>query len=123
MSSSPLKCIASRGGDAKAIGQMNQRGQHGIGIAARGVQGVVGEKIGGTALLVEASEAVAIAGQGALLGGVGNARVEHLKRRVEEDDGGRVSVEQLAIGGLEKGSAAQGQDCGTRQAGEDVIEL
>ena len=73
---------------------------------------MVGEKIGGTALLVEGAEAVAIAGQGTLLGGVGNAGVEHLEGRVEEDDGGRVAGEQLAIGGLEKGSAAQGKDRG-----------
>ena len=105
------------------MGQMNQRSQHRAGIGGRGVHGVVGEQIGGAALLIEGAEAVAVGGQGTLRGGVGDAGVEHLEGRVEKDGGGRVAVEQLAIGGLEEGSAAEGEDRWALQRGEDEVEL
>lgn len=123
MGSSSLKCIAGGRGDAKTMGQMNQRSQYSAGIGGRRVHGVVGEQIGGTALLVESAEAVAVGGQGTLRGGVGNAGVEHLEGRVEEDGGGRVAAEQFAIGGLEEGSAAQGENRRAPQSGEDEVEL
>ena len=47
--SSPLEFIASRGGDAKVICEPNQSGQQGRGIGGGSIEGVVGEKIGGTA--------------------------------------------------------------------------
>ena len=102
MWSSPLEFIASRGGDAKAIGKFHQRGHQSGGIGGRGVEGVVGKKIGGAALLEEFAEAVEIAHQGPLMTGVGDAGAEHGKGRVEKNDGGGVAGEELAVGGLEK---------------------
>ena len=73
MSSSPLKCIASRSGDAKAIGQLNQSSQPLRSIAGRDVHGVVGEKIGRTAEFEEIAELIEIACEGALVAAVGDA--------------------------------------------------
>src|SRR5208282_6347654 len=105
------------------MGEMNQRSQHGGGIGGRSVKGVVGEKIGGTALFVETAEALGIAGEGALRGSVSYAGVKHVEGHVEKDGGGRVASEQLAIGRLEEGSAAQGEDRRALKSGEDEVEL
>ena len=123
MWSSPLECSASGGADAKAIGKLNQSGQQGGRIGGGSIEGVVGEKIGGTALGVEFAEAVAIGGQRTLLSGVTDAGVEDFKGRVEKDDGCAVAGEQVAIGLLGIRSSTQGKDGRTRQGSQDEVEV
>jgi hypothetical protein len=84
---------------------------------------VVREEIGGTALLVEIAETVEIAGERALMAGVGDAGADHFKGSIEEYDGREVGREQLAIGRFVKSSSAEGKDRGTLEAREDESEV
>jgi len=84
---------------------------------------VVGEKVGGTALLVESAETGRIGRERALVGGATDAGVEDFEGRIEKDDGCRVMGEQLAIGLLKERSAAESEDRGPRQARQDEVEV
>ena len=113
----------SRGGDAKAIGQAHQRGQQFSGIGRRCVEGVVGKKIGGTALLKEFAQAIEVADERALVAGFSDPGAQNFKRSVEKNDGCGMSGEKFAIGRLKKSSPAQSKDRGPRQMREDTFKV
>jgi hypothetical protein len=105
------------------IGKFNQRGQQAGGIGGGSIERMVGEPIGGTALLVEFPEAVDIKSQWALLAGAGDAGAHDFKGRVEKNDSGRVSVEELTIGGLKKSASAKRKNRRTRETRENEIQV
>ncbi len=84
---------------------------------------MVSEKIGGTAEFEELAEMVEIACEGALMAAVGDAGAHDLKGGIEKNDSSGVLGKEFAIGGLEEGSATQGQHRGTREAGKNEVEM
>jgi len=57
------------------------------------------------------------------MAGVGDASADDFKGRIEKNDGGGVTGEKSAIGGLEKCAAAEGEDRGTRQVRQNEVEV
>jgi hypothetical protein len=123
MWSSPLEFSAGRGGDAKAIGNLYQRGQQCGGVVAGSIERVVGQQIGGTALHIEVAEVVEIAGERSLRFRTGNAGADDFKRCIEKNDGGGVAREEFAIGGLKERASTEGEDRRPGETGEEEIEM
>jgi hypothetical protein len=81
------------------------------------------QQIGRAAALIEFVEALEVAGEGALVFVSGEASADDLEWGVKKNYGRRVAGEKLAVGGLEKRSATEGEHGGTRKARKDAAEV